>query len=132
MSAVGRFQPGYTIGGKYRIDKILGTGGMGIVVKATHVQLLQPVALKFLLASDAKHPDAGARFLREARAAVRLSSEHVCRVLDVGMAESGDPYMVMEYLDGADLDDVMRERRIALSDAVSYIIQACEALSEAH
>src|SRR5580692_10668265 len=92
--------PGDVIAGKYRIDRVLGRGGMGVVVAATHQQLDQKVALKFLLPEVVAQEDLVARFLREARAAVRIHSEHVSRVLDVGTLESGAPYMVMELLEG--------------------------------
>ena len=82
------------------------SGGMGIVVAATHLQLEQKVALKFLLPSAIQSAEAVERFLREARAAVRLKSEHVAKVTDVGTLENGAPYMVMEFLDGADLSRV--------------------------
>ncbi|HWU86284.1 MAG TPA: hypothetical protein VN253_03380, partial [Kofleriaceae bacterium] len=80
---------GDVLAGKYRVEKILGIGGMGMVVAATHLELGQPVALKFMLPSALESPEASARFLREARAAGKLTSEHVCRVSDVGRFESG-------------------------------------------
>jgi eukaryotic-like serine/threonine-protein kinase len=92
--------PGSVLAGKYRVEKIIGQGGMGVVVEARHIALDERVALKFLLAEYAHHPEAAARFLREARAAVKIKSEHVARVSDVGTLDSGAPYMVMEYLDG--------------------------------
>jgi serine/threonine-protein kinase len=122
---------GEIIAGKYRIDLILGKGGMGVVVGATHLQLRQRVAIKFLAANAP--PDAAARFLREARAAARLRSEHVARVIDVGELPSGAPFMVMEYLDGADLSHVVRERgQLGIEEAVEYVLHACEAITEAH
>jgi eukaryotic-like serine/threonine-protein kinase len=130
-SAPERFTPGRVIAEKYRIDRVLGIGGMGVVVLATHLQLLQPVALKFLLASK-DDPKASERFLREARAAVRLTSQHVCRVLDVGTTDEGEPYMVMEYLQGCDLWALLKERAPSIDEAVGYVRQACDALSEAH
>ena len=95
--------PGDVLAGKYKVDRVLGVGGMGVVVAATHLQLHQSVALKFALPSALQNQQAVERFLREARAAVRLKSEHVAKVLDVGTLESGAPYMVMEYLEGVDL-----------------------------
>src|SRR5579863_6155380 len=92
--------PGDLIAGKYRVDRVLGAGGMGVVVAATHEQLDRRVALKFLQASASIRPEIVQRFLREARAAVKIQSEHVARVIDVGTLDSGVPYMVMEYLDG--------------------------------
>jgi eukaryotic-like serine/threonine-protein kinase len=124
--------PGQVLAGKYRVDRVLGQGGMGVVVAATHLHLDERVALKFLLPQAAKS-DSVARFLREAKAAVRIRSEHVARVIDVGSLEDGAPYMVMEYLDGADLAHVVRDRqRLPFEEIVEYILQACEALAEAH
>src|SRR3954471_3530543 len=92
--------PGAVLAGKYRVERIIGQGGMGVVVEARHIALDERVALKFLLAGNSTHPGAGARFLREARAAVKIKSEHVARVSDVGTLDTGAPYMVMEFLDG--------------------------------
>lgn len=122
---------GETLAGKYRIDRILGQGGMGIVVAATHLQLRQKVAIKFLL--KGARDDIVARFLREARAAARLKSEHVARVLDVGELPNGSPFMVMEYLEGSDLEGVMESRGpLPIAEAVLHLLQACEAMAEAH
>jgi serine/threonine-protein kinase len=125
--------PGQILLGKYRVERVLGMGGMGVVVAATHVTLEERVAIKFLLPDALGSQETVARFLREARAAVRIKSEHVARVTDVGTLENGAPYMIMEYLDGADLA-VFTQRRGALpiEDAVEYVLQACEALAEAH
>ena len=83
---------------------------MGVVVAAHHIQLDEKVALKFLLPEGLKNPEAVARFVREARAAVRIKSEHVARVSDVGQLENGSPYMVMEYLEGGDLAAWLKQR----------------------
>ncbi len=83
------FREGDMLAGKYRFERVLGRGGMGVVVAALHVQLGQPVAMKFLLHEACTFPEAVGRFLREARAAVRIQSEHVARVLDVGELEPG-------------------------------------------
>jgi serine/threonine-protein kinase len=126
-------KPGEAIAGKYEVERVLGVGGMGVVLAARHVQLGQRVAIKFMHAESARDPSAAGRFLREARAAVALTSEHVTRVLDVGTLESGAPYMVMEYLAGIDLGDVIKDRGpMAVSDAVGVILQASEAIAEAH
>src|SRR5438552_17075197 len=89
---------GDVLAGKYRVERVLGAGGMGVVVAATHLQLDQKVALKFLLPDVVAHEELVARFLREARAAAKIHSEHVSRVSDVGTLETGAPYMVMELL----------------------------------
>jgi len=121
------------LAGKFRIERVLGQGGMGVVVAATHIQLDERVALKFLLPAALSNPEAVARFAREARAAVKIKSEHVARVSDVGTLESGSPYMVMEYLDGQDLAEwVRRSGAMRVADAVEFVLQACEAIAEAH
>src|SRR5262245_9570715 len=94
------FRKGDVLGGKYRVERVLGEGGMGVVVAATHLQLQERVALKFLLLD--KGSEAVPRFLREAQTAVKIKSEHVARVTDVGTLDGGMPFMVMEYLDGED------------------------------
>jgi serine/threonine-protein kinase len=124
---------GDVLAGKYRVDKILGIGGMGMVVAATHLEIDQRVAIKFMLPSSADSAESAARFLREARAAGRLNSEHVCRVMDVGRFDTGVPYIVMEYLQGENLGAVLRRRGpLRVSDAVDYILQGIEGLAEAH
>ncbi|MGH7269703.1 MAG: serine/threonine-protein kinase, partial [Polyangiaceae bacterium] len=124
---------GEILDGKYRIDRVLGVGGMGVVVAATHVQLNQRVALKFLLPAALGNPQVIERFAREARAAVQIQSEHVARVTDVGTLPTGSPYMVMEYLDGADLADALeKDGPMPVAQAVGYVLQACEAIAEAH
>jgi len=125
--------PGDVLAGKYVVERVLGEGGMGVVVAATHRQLGQRVAVKFLLAEYCQHPEAVARFLREAQAAVRIQSEHVARTIDVGTLESGAPYMVMEYLSGRDLASELATRgSLPVEEAVGFVLQACEAIAEAH
>ncbi|APR79322.1 serine/threonine protein kinase [Minicystis rosea] len=124
---------GDILAGKYRIDRILGQGGMGVVVAAHHTTLRQKVAVKFLLPEAAKRGDATERFLREARAAVSIQSEHVARVTDVGTLDTGAPYMVMEFLTGSDLSQVLEQRGpLPVEEAVDFVLQACEAIAEAH
>jgi serine/threonine protein kinase len=124
---------GDLIAGKYRVEGVIGIGGMGVVVSARHEQLDQRVAIK-LVRDQALHSEGGVqRFLREARAAAKLKSEHAARVLDVGTFASGAPYMVMEFLDGADLGQVLEQRGpLPVDLAAEWIAQACEALAEAH
>jgi len=117
--------------GKYRVERILGRGGMGVVALATHLGIGHKVAVKLLVegASD----EVVARFLREARASVRLKSEHVARVLDVGELADGAPFMVMEYLEGSDLSVVLKARgALPVHEAVQHVLDACEAIAEAH
>ena len=125
---------GQILADKYRVVRVLGVGGMGVVVEAMHLDLQKRVALKFMLTeAAAADSDSVARFVREGRAAARLQSEHVTRVMDVGRLETGDPYMVMEFLQGQDLSDVLEvEGRLPVDRAVSYVLQACEAVAEAH
>jgi serine/threonine protein kinase len=126
-------RPGEIVGGKYRVDRTLGSGGMGIVVAATQIELDRPVALKFLLPKVLERPGLVTRFSREARAAAKLESEHVARVLDVGTLEGGAPYIVMEYLEGQDLASLVASRgALPCDQAVGYLLEACEALAEAH
>jgi serine/threonine-protein kinase len=126
------------LAGKYRIERFVAEGGMGVVVEATHLQLEERVAIKFLrpeaLGGDDKaSSDATTRFVREARAAIKIRSEHVVRIYDVASLESGAPYIVMEFLEGADLEHVLSEKgALTPSDAIDHILQACEALGEAH
>jgi len=124
---------GEVLRAKYRVDGILGRGGMGTVAVATNLRLGTRVALKLLNVSSKDDPDAAARFAREARVAARIASEHVVRILDVDETEQGEPMFVMEYLDGTDLDTLLdREGRLEIGRAVDYVLQACEALAEAH
>ncbi|HKY40479.1 MAG TPA: protein kinase [Polyangiaceae bacterium] len=126
-------QEGDVLAGKYRVEKVLGFGGMGVVVSAFRGDLEQRVAVKFLSQQAAERPDAAERFRREARAAAKIRSEHVARVLDVGTLETGLPYMVMEYLEGHDIAEELRQHeRLPIVEAVEYILQAIEALAEAH
>ena len=124
---------GDILAGKYRVERIIGIGGMGMVVAATHLELDQIVAIKFMLPAALESKEAVDRFMREARAAGRLTSEHVCRVSDVGKFDSGVPYIVMEYLDGFDLGTLLKRRGpLKIDLAVDYIIQASEGMAEAH
>jgi serine/threonine-protein kinase len=124
---------GMLLAGKYRVDRLLGEGGMGVVVAATNEALRQRVAIKLLRSGALANQKALGRFEREARAAASLRSEHVARVLDVGKLEDGRPYMVMEYLEGRDLGDVIDNGPpTPVGDVIDYVLQACEAIAEAH
>ena len=126
-------QEGDVLAGKFRIERVLGVGGMGMVVSAMHLHLDERVAIKFLLPEALSNPEAVARFSREARAAVKIKSEHVARVIDVATLENGAPYMVMELLRGRDLSQMLQEEgALPAALAVQYVLQACEALAEAH
>jgi serine/threonine protein kinase len=124
---------GQLLAGKYRVEFVLGVGGMGVVVAARHIELESRVALKFLLPALLSNPDAVARFAREARAAVRIQNEHVARVLDVGTLENGAPYLVMEFLEGVDLSTWLAQRgALPIEQAVEFVLQACVAVADAH
>ena len=118
---------GDLVAAKYRVERTLGAGGMGVVVLAMQVDLDRPVALKFLLPHALQRADHVTRFAREARAAAKLQSEHVARVLDVGALEGGVPYLVMEYLEVEDLARVLTRRGpMPCEKGVSYILEASE------
>ena len=126
-------RPGTLLGGKYRVERELARGGMGIVVIATHLKLDRPVAIK-LLGLTGKDPSlVAARFLREARAAARLRGDHVVRIIDLDETADGTPYLVMELLEGVDLEHILSAQgKVAAAQAVNWGLQACAALAEAH
>ena len=132
MSANTHLTPGDVIAGRYRIARVIGRGGMGIVYAADHLQLARPVAVKVLKAGVP--PVARKRFAREARAVAQLRSQHVCRVFDAGSLAAGDrPYMVMEMLVGEDLGRLVdRGHRFSVEEVVTFAQQACQALAESH
>jgi eukaryotic-like serine/threonine-protein kinase len=125
-------QPGDILVEKYRVERIIGQGGMGVVVLAEHIELRERVAIKFLLDATTDNAELCERFLREARASVKIKSEHVVRVVDVGRLPTGAPYMVMEYLEGEDLSQRLLSGPVPIEDAVDYVIQGCEAMQVAH
>lgn len=119
--------------GKYTVERVLGSGGMGVVVAARHRDLQEVFAIKFLLPEALADDSAVERFLREARSAARLKGEHVVRVHDVGRLDSGAPYMLMEHLSGCDLRVLLRSRGpLPVVEASGYVLQVCEAIAEAH
>jgi serine/threonine protein kinase len=125
-------EPGAILGGKYRIERLLGRGGMGVVFAAQHEILRQRVAVKLLLEA-ASSPEGLQRFINEARAAAQLDSEHIARVMDMGTLDNGMPFMVLEYLEGSDLGQLLSSRGpLPVVEVVDYVLQACEALAQAH
>jgi eukaryotic-like serine/threonine-protein kinase len=122
---------GTVLADRYRVERVLGQGGMGVVVAARHLVLDEPVAIKFLrFASDGTAVE---RFLREARAAAKLRGEHVCRVFDFGRLHGGAPYLVMEHLEGVDLGaKLIDEGPQPVALVTGWLIQVCDALAEAH
>jgi serine/threonine protein kinase len=124
---------GGIVAGKYRIDRVIGFGGMGIVCAAQHLELGTAIAVKFVRPERAADERATSRFLKEARAAAQLQSQYACRVMDCGQLPSGGPYIVMEYLTGEDLRTRVDQRGpLDVQEVVLLALQACEALAEAH
>lgn len=124
---------GDVVAGKYLIVRVLGEGGMGIVYEATHQRLRQRVAIKMLLPTMLEHQVIVSRFEREARAAAQLRGRHVARVNDVDVTADGLPYMVMDFLEGHDLQvEIEKRGTLPIPEAVDYILQACAAMVEAH
>jgi len=126
--------PGDIVLGKYRVERVIGQGGMGMVVAARHTALGELFAIKLMLNIEGvTGKQAFDRFLREARICASLKGEHVVKVQDVGELEDGRPYMVMEYLEGQDLGSLIEKKGpLSVSNAAAVVLQACEALAEAH
>jgi eukaryotic-like serine/threonine-protein kinase len=124
---------GQVLGGKYQIVRLLGEGGMAFVFEASHKRLQQRVAIKLLAPELASDVELVARFEREARAVARLRTRHVVRVMDVDATPSHIPYIVMEFLDGRDLDaELLARTRLPLGESIDIILQACSGMLEAH
>jgi eukaryotic-like serine/threonine-protein kinase len=124
---------GDLVAGKYLIERVIGAGGVGVVMEAMHQGLGERVAIKFLQKRAAESDENLTRFRREVRALAKIKSENVARVMDSGSLPSGEPFMVMELLEGQDLAAVLKARgRVSLAEAVDFIVQACEALAVAH
>lgn len=125
------FRVGQLVAGKYRVRRWLAGGGMGAVWEAEHVELGLTVALKSIRTADGD-TTTRTRFRREARAAAALRTPHVVRVFDYGLHE-GQPYLVMELLEGEDLKDrLLKVRRLPVARAVDIVCQVAAALDEAH
>jgi serine/threonine-protein kinase len=127
--------PGVVINEKYRIDGILGRGAMGVVASATHLELKERVALKFLhVRQEQAVDDFRARFRREAQVSAKLKNEHITRVLDVGVWQDKALYMVMDHLEGNDLRHLLRANggKLDVARALDYVVQICEGVAEAH
>jgi serine/threonine protein kinase len=133
LGAVAGVSCGDVIGGKYRVESRLGEGGMAVVVAARHMQLDDRVAIKVLRPQMATIEEAVVRFSQEARAAVKIKSEHAARVFDVGTLENGVPYLVMDLLEGRDLGAWLKaDGPLAVEQAVDFVLQACAAMADAH
>jgi serine/threonine-protein kinase len=124
---------GDIIAGKYQIERVVGQGGMGVVFAARHLMLDHPVALKFLWSATVLSEASKQRFLREGRAALRVESDHIARVMDVGITDQGAPFVVMELLQGKDVRSVLAsEGPLPWREVVRIFLQALEAVGAAH
>src|SRR4051812_3763708 len=122
---------GDVIGGKYRLDAVLGAGGMGRVFRGLHLGLNRVVAIK-VMHEDMLGTDVARRFAREAQAAASLKSEHAVRIIDTDHLPSGVPYIVMDYLEGRDLiNEIVDRGPLPWDRAVGYALDAAEAIAEA-
>ena len=130
---VSPLRAGSVLAGRYEIESVIAEGGMATLLKARHTGLDELVAIKVLRTELMARRDIVMRFLREAKAAVKLKGEHVARVLDVGRLPDHTPYIVMEYLEGADLNAIVKHHgALEPAVAVDLILEACEAIAEAH
>ena len=123
---------GAMLADKYRIIRVLGQGGMGVVVEAEHVRLKERVAIKFVSLAALANRDTRERFEREARATIRIRSEHAVRVRDIGELSNGQPYIVMELLEGCDLATLLDRETLDAGTIIDLVLQTCEVLAEAH
>ncbi len=124
---------GEVLAGRYQLERQLGAGGMGLVYAATHLELGRRVAIKLLRAESGANASVTARFLLEARATARLNGPHVAKVLDIGRLDEHTPYLVMEYLEGSNLQELLvQQGPLPVPQSVDYLMDACEALAEAH
>ena len=124
---------GTVVADKYRVEHVVGTGGMGVVLAARHLQLGHQVAIKVLRPAAEQREEARERFLREGKAAARLTSDHVVKIYDVGELPDGTAYMVMELLRGRDLaKHVTEQGPLAMTEAVEFVLQSCDSIAEAH
>ena len=125
------YQPGDLIAGKYELEALLGSGGMGAVFRARNTLIDMPVAIK-LIRADLDREQFGGRLLQEARAAAKLSHPAIVRVFDVGQTALGDPFIVMELLEGETLTELIeREGRLSSERAVQLLLPIADALSTA-
>jgi serine/threonine-protein kinase len=127
------WQPEDIVAGKYRLVRVLGEGGMGIVYEARHVRLRQRLAIKMVRPVLATRHNVVLRFEREARAAAQLRSVHVAKVIDVDATADGVPYIVMEFLEGHGLANMLQaERRRGVDEVIGWVLETCCAIGEAH
>jgi serine/threonine-protein kinase len=123
---------GDLVADRYRLGRLVARGGMGAVYEAQHTFLARRVAIK-LLAGDFRRPGALQRFEREAKAAGALESEHIAAVVDYGVVANGEPFLVMEYVEGEDLAHLLERARVLPAvRAVNLAIDVCRGLAVAH
>jgi serine/threonine protein kinase len=124
---------GLTIDGRYRVEALLGEGGMGLVYRVTHTRLNKPLAIKVLRRENTKDPEVLARFRREAESASGIGNQHIVDIHDFGELDDGSTYFVMECLEGLDLIDAIDvDQRMPESRAIHIGTQLCRALGAAH
>src|SRR3954454_4870288 len=120
---------GTVLGGSYRITRLIGQGGMGAVYEGVQVRLERRVAIKLMARELSANPEAIARFRREAEVTSRLGHPHIVQVFDFGAAPTGEPYLVMEYLEGEDLEKrIQRVGRLPAPTAAGILKQVASAL----
>jgi len=123
---------GEVLADRYRVTRLIGRGGMGVVVEAERLDLGELVAVKILHTRHLDNAEAVARFHHEARAAARVRGEHSIRLYDEGTTSAGTPFLVMELLRGRDLASVVEQGPLSVQDAALYVLQACEGMAEVH
>ena len=123
---------GEVIDGRYKIDRIVGRGGMGTVYSCKHVVVGKSFAMKVLRAGIERSEEVLQRFIREAQAANSVRSRHICEMTDFGQLPNGSFYVVMELLDGSSLTRALREKRLKYSDINRVFVQIAETLQKAH
>lgn len=124
---------GTIIAGKFRIERVIGRGAMGVVVESTDITLNRRVAVKLILPQWAEDAQLRGRFIREAHVMTRLQTEHVAQVLEVGELEDGMLFMAMEFLEGQSLEEMISSAgSLPVADAVDLVLEALDAISEAH
>lgn len=131
-AASGAFRTGDVLDGKYRIERVIAEGGIAIVVQAEQLGLDRHVAIKLLRPEVLADREIVEHFRSEGSLAAKIKSEHVVRIHDVGEGAGIGPYMVMELLEGYDLEHRVQSGAMPMHEAVDYVLQACDALAEAH
>jgi serine/threonine-protein kinase len=133
MTDPSQLPEGTLVAGKLRVVRLLGQGGMGAVYEVEHEFTKHRRALKLLHADMLHHPNVVARFLREASAAGRIGNKHIIESFDAGTLESGEPYLVMELLDGETLEAKLeRDGTLSLEEIADLLGQACDGVQAAH